>query len=52
MSDLRVGVVGQGWARPPMPLTDLDTALQTHRVIFAADRSAETGQPVPLSALG
>ena len=36
----------------PMPLTDLDTALETHRVIFAADRSAETGQPVPLSALG
>jgi predicted dehydrogenase len=33
----------------PMPLTDLDSALETHRVLFAADRSAQTGQPVRLS---
>ena len=26
-----------------MPLTSLAHALETHRVIFAADRSAETG---------
>jgi predicted dehydrogenase len=35
----------------PMPLTDLDTALETHRVIFAADRSAQSGQPVKLSTM-
>jgi predicted dehydrogenase len=35
----------------PMPLTDLDTALETHRVIFAADRSAQSGQPVRLSTM-
>ena len=29
-----------------MPLTGLDDALKTHRVIFAADQSAETGKPV------
>ena len=32
-----------------MPLTDLDTALETHRVIFAADRSAQKREPVRLS---
>jgi predicted dehydrogenase len=32
-----------------MPLTDLETALETHRVIFAADLSARKGQPVRLS---
>lgn len=32
-----------------MPLTDLETALETHRVIFAADRSAQKGEPVRLS---
>lgn len=31
-----------------MPLTSLDAALRTHEVIFAADRSAETGCPVKL----
>lgn len=31
-----------------MPLTSLQDALQTHRVIFAADRSAQTGQTVQL----
>lgn len=31
-----------------MPLTDLKTALNTHRVIFAADESARTGRPVEL----
>jgi predicted dehydrogenase len=32
-----------------MPLTDFDTAFESHRVIFAADRSAEEGRPVQLS---
>ena len=27
----------------PMPLTDFDTAFETHRVVFAADMSAEAG---------
>jgi UDP-N-acetyl-2-amino-2-deoxyglucuronate dehydrogenase len=31
-----------------MPLTDLKTALHTHRIIFAADESARTGLPVDL----
>ena len=34
-----------------MPLTDLETALETHRVIFAADRSAQSGQPVRLATM-
>jgi predicted dehydrogenase len=34
-----------------MPLTDFETALETHRVIFAADRSAQKGEPVRLSKL-
>ena len=34
-----------------MPLTDLETALETHRVIFAADRSAQKGEPVRLSKI-
>lgn len=25
----------------PMPLTDFDTAFETHRVVFAADQSAD-----------
>ncbi len=32
-----------------MPLTDFDTAFETHRVIYAADRSAAEGRPVRLS---
>jgi predicted dehydrogenase len=32
-----------------MPLTDFDTAFETHRVIYAADRSAAEGRPVLLS---
>jgi len=36
----------------PMPLTDFDTAFETHRVVFAADRSAAEGRPVKLSELG
>jgi predicted dehydrogenase len=32
-----------------MPLTDLETALETHRVIFAADRSAKKREPVRLA---
>jgi UDP-N-acetyl-2-amino-2-deoxyglucuronate dehydrogenase len=34
-----------------IPLTDIETALETHRVIFAADRSAQTGEPVRLSKI-
>jgi predicted dehydrogenase len=34
-----------------MPLTDLETALETHRVIFAADLSARKGEPVRLAKL-
>ena len=33
----------------PMPLTDFDTAFESHRVVFAADRSAAEGRPVKLS---
>jgi len=32
-----------------MPLTDFDTAFETHRVIYAADLSAAEGRPVKLS---
>jgi predicted dehydrogenase len=35
----------------PMPLTDFDTAFETHRVVFAADLSAAEGRPVRLSEL-
>ncbi len=35
----------------PMPLTDFETAFETHRVIFAADRSAELGRPVRLTEI-
>ena len=31
-----------------MPLTSLNDALKTHEILFAADRAAETGQPVSL----
>jgi hypothetical protein len=31
-----------------MPLTDFKTALHTHRVVFAADESARTGQTIIL----
>jgi predicted dehydrogenase len=34
-----------------MPLTDLETALESHRVIFAADLSARKGETVRLSKL-
>jgi predicted dehydrogenase len=33
----------------PMPHTDFEAAFETHRVVFAADRSAEEGRPVRLS---
>ena len=36
----------------PMPLTDFETAFQTHRVVFAADRSASRGRPVTLDEFG
>lgn len=32
-----------------IPHNDLRSAFETHRVVFAADRSAETGKPVSLS---
>jgi predicted dehydrogenase len=35
-----------------MPLTDFDTAFESHRVVFAADLSAKEGRPVKLSELG
>jgi predicted dehydrogenase len=31
-----------------MPLTSLNDGLTTHRIIFAADKSAHTGKPVRL----
>lgn len=34
-----------------MPLTDFDTAFESHRVVLAADLSAEEGRPVKLSEL-
>ncbi|HLF94536.1 MAG TPA: Gfo/Idh/MocA family oxidoreductase [Planctomycetota bacterium] len=34
-----------------MPLTDFDTAFESHRVVFAADLSAKKGRPVKLSEL-
>lgn len=34
-----------------MPLTDFDTAFESHRVVFAADRSAAEGRPVKLSEM-
>lgn len=34
-----------------MPLTDFDTAYESHRVVFAADLSAQRGRPVKLSEL-
>ena len=35
----------------PMPLTDMNTAYESHRVVFAADRSAAEGRPVRLDEL-
>ena len=32
-----------------MPLTDFDTAFESHRVVFAADLSAQLGRPVKMS---
>lgn len=37
--------------KQPMPLTDFETAFESHRVVFAADLSAEQGRPVKLSEL-
>jgi predicted dehydrogenase len=34
-----------------MPLTDFDTAFESHRVVFAADLSAKIGRPVKMSEL-
>lgn len=34
-----------------MALTGLSDALATHRVIFAADRSAAVGQPIPVASM-
>ena len=38
-------------ARRKMPLTDFDAALETHRVVYAADLSAQRGRPVRLAEL-
>lgn len=35
----------------PMPLTDFETAFESHRVVFAADRSAEERRPIKLAEL-
>lgn len=35
----------------PMPLTNFDTAFETHRAAFAADLSATTGKPVKVAEL-
>jgi predicted dehydrogenase len=35
----------------PMPLTDFETAFETHRVVFAADRSAAAGRPVRVAEM-
>ncbi|MEZ5354861.1 MAG: Gfo/Idh/MocA family oxidoreductase [Bryobacteraceae bacterium] len=35
----------------PMPHTDFETAFESHRVVFAADRSAAEGRPVRLSEM-
>jgi predicted dehydrogenase len=35
-----------------MPLTSLADAAKTHEIIFAADRSAEVGEPVKISTAG
>src|SRR5262249_4105200 len=34
----------------PMPLTSLEDALRTHQIIFAADRSVQSGRPVTIKA--
>ncbi len=34
-----------------MPLTDLDTAIESHRVMYAADLSAAAGRPVKLAEM-
>jgi len=35
----------------PMPLTDFETAFESHRAVFAADLSAAEGRPIKLSEL-
>jgi len=35
----------------PMPLTDFETALESHRVVFACDQSAAVGKPVKVAEL-
>ena len=35
----------------PMPLTDFDTAFESHRVVFAADQAAAERRPVKLAEL-
>jgi predicted dehydrogenase len=37
--------------KSPMPLTDLETAFESHRVVFAADLSAREGRTVRLEEL-
>jgi predicted dehydrogenase len=37
--------------KKPMPFTDFETAFESHRVVFAADKSAAEGRPVKLAEL-
>ena len=37
--------------KEPMPLTSFETAFESHRVVFAADLSAQEGRPVKMSEL-
>ena len=46
----------QAWAdavqkKGKMPLTDFGTAFESHKVVFAADRSAAEGRPIKLSEM-
>jgi predicted dehydrogenase len=34
-----------------MPLTDFDTAFESHRVVYAADRSAAEGRTIKLAEM-
>lgn len=46
--DFLTGFAGAVRSNTPMPRTNFDMAYRMHRMIFAADASAETGRPVTL----
>ncbi len=48
--DFLTGFVAAIRAGAPMPRTNLDMAYRMHRMLFAADASAELGRPVPIGA--